>query len=705
MKKDIIKNEYINYSNYKADELIQINQYISEIKRGAFNCIANATGGAINLLISQTGSGKTHTIINILKEFNFKSIFIVPNATNVEQIMNEYDIPGAFGDICVDATMQSGNVVVMTWDKFSQLKDYDLSEYIAIVDEIHQTFNDMYRSDKINKVYDNLSKCKGRLDITATPNKLDFKAYNYIVEYKPTIQTDYKVKLYNKIDDTTILNIVNNSNKAAVFMDDTKYLEYIKASTIKKSEVLTSSRKDSSELYFNIVNNSCIGDIEVLLNTSVIVAGVNIKEPEITDIVVIGEKDISTIKQYVARFRNLKEVNVHIFNSKYNEGLSNTYEIEWRINEIINVTEKDIYGLNRINKNRSFIAQTLPITPFTLNSSFEFYYNGSEYKVNVPGIRNYCYMDYYRNADILSFKELLYEYFENIEVIQIEEASTNASKVFNKLLKVEKEEALKTIEEHKEIVVGVSEVLRGKISPKLDKYFRENRIDKDRIIEQIKDNNIPELLKVGNIKKLIDLYSKYIIDNEFTYELAWLLATKSQQARKQFIRQMNIQVFRKIENKYPELINNDLIENITFNIITSFLKPGLSFSEEHLEILLENLLNTHLKGVKMSLKEFRSIVNATFDIEVKQHRKGSFVSANSYLFIYNIVDFTDTPLEKMTRIYTIKGYKKIVDIVEEHQLSDISRKCLNNIINKRIKSIIESKEAQAILNVEKIFAS
>ena len=72
MKKDIIKNEHINYSNYKADELIQINQYISEIKRGAFNCIANATGGAINLLISQTGSGKTHTIINILKKFNFK---------------------------------------------------------------------------------------------------------------------------------------------------------------------------------------------------------------------------------------------------------------------------------------------------------------------------------------------------------------------------------------------------------------------------------------------------------------------------------------------------------------------------------------------------------------------------------------------------------------------------------------------------------
>ena len=64
------------------------------------------------------------------------------------------------------------------------------------------------------------------------------------------------------------------------------------------------------------MRDSSIGDYKGILNTSIIVAGVNIYDKDITDIIVIGEKDISTIKQYVARFRDLKEVNVHIFNRK-----------------------------------------------------------------------------------------------------------------------------------------------------------------------------------------------------------------------------------------------------------------------------------------------------------------------------------------------------------------------------------------------------
>ena len=47
-----------------------------------------------------------------------------------------------------------------------------------------------------------------------------------------------------------------------------------------------------------------------ICNTSVLMAGVNIYEPGITDIIIVEEKDIATIKQYVARFRDLKEVNV-----------------------------------------------------------------------------------------------------------------------------------------------------------------------------------------------------------------------------------------------------------------------------------------------------------------------------------------------------------------------------------------------------------
>ena len=69
------KNEHINYSNYKPSEIINIDKYISEHNRGIINSIAGSMSGETHLLISQTGSGKTYTILELLKEFKFKAIF------------------------------------------------------------------------------------------------------------------------------------------------------------------------------------------------------------------------------------------------------------------------------------------------------------------------------------------------------------------------------------------------------------------------------------------------------------------------------------------------------------------------------------------------------------------------------------------------------------------------------------------------------
>ena len=700
------KNEHINYSNYKVNDPILVKRYLGEQENGIINLLAGAQAGTTQLLIAPTGSGKTNSTINILKKLNIKSIFIVPNATNVEQIMKDYDIPGAYGDLSAEDQLTKGPVVAMTWDKFTQLKDIDLSEYIAIVDEIHQTFTDMYREKKIKGLYDMLPKCKGRVDITATPNKLDFGIYEFISEYKQEAQTKYKVKLYSNINDDLILDIINKSNKAAVLKNDTRDLELIKLKTDKKADVICSDTKDNSKTYFEIVNNSTMKDIDVLLNTSVIVAGVNIYEPNITDVIVIGIKDIATIKQYVARFRDLKEVNVHIFNNNYNQDISNTYEIEWRISQYINKMQERVDKFNEFNK-LDLCAQTLGFTAFKLENSNDYYYDeeSKEYKVNTIGIRNKCYMEYYKKADILSFKELLMEYFNDIEIIQTENVTCADKKNYNKYLKEVKKEAMNRISENIDIIVGANELIRNKTNSKLDKYFFENKLDKEKILEQLNEKDIPNLINIAKLTKTIDLYTTYVVKNSFSYGLSWALVNSSEQKRKQFIRQMNVQVMFKLQKQYPQIINNNKIENRIYNILMNFLKPGLSFTDEHLEILLEELLSTRLNGVNISKKEFRNIVNAIFLVDNKQHKKGSKVSAKSYIFINNIIDFTDTPLEKMTRVYTIKRHKKIADIAEDHQLSEIDAKVLKSIIDKRYKNIINSNEAQELLNIEQIFAS
>ena len=76
----------------------------------------------------------------------------------------------------------------------------------------------------------------------------------------------------------------------------------------------------------------------------------------------------------------------------------------------------------------------MELTPIKLNNSNDYYWSKEEYKyiVNEIGIRNSCYTRYYTKADIHSFKVLLGEYFDNIEILEIKEANNIARKIKQK---------------------------------------------------------------------------------------------------------------------------------------------------------------------------------------------------------------------------------------------------------------------------------
>ena len=305
--------ETTNYSYYKANNTVQVKKYISENDTLILPLIIRALQGDKSLLVAPTGCGKTYSIIENLKKAGIKAIFVVPNAFNVEQIQKEYGIKGAWGEISINSVLDTEDLICLTWDKFIQINKEIVKDYIVILDEVHQTLIDTFRMTKINKLYENLENARGEIHITATPNKLDFSQYNYILEYQQEVQTKYNVFLYDKIDDITILNIIANSTKFALFKDDKKYLDYIKDSIYdRKVEVITSDTRDFSNAYKEIVESSTINNIDAICNTRVLAAGVNIHDQDITDIIIVNEKDIATIKQYVARFRDLKEVNIHI---------------------------------------------------------------------------------------------------------------------------------------------------------------------------------------------------------------------------------------------------------------------------------------------------------------------------------------------------------------------------------------------------------
>ena len=685
--------ETINYSIYNSNISIDIDKYISEHETILMTMLTRSLQGETNLLIAPTGSGKTYSIINMLKRVDdlgeIKSIFIVPNSINVEQIKIEYKIPGAWGDIPVLPELEKGNVVVMTWDKFIQLDESILKDYIVVLDEVHQTYIEMFRLKKINKLYENLATAKGQIHITATPNKLNFNNYDFILEYKQNNQTKYNVKLYNKVCDDTIRNIIENSKKFALLKDDTNYLNFIKEnSPNKKIDVITSNTRNLSKAYKEIVTKSTIKKFDGICNTSVLMAGVNIYEPGITDIIIVGEKDIATIKQYVARFRDLKEVNVHIFNLYKEE--SNVYDLDWLIEKRLEEVNLDMDYFNRKNHVESFVESALDISPIRLNTSQEYYWNGESYKyiVNEVGIRNTCYTRYYNKADIQSFRVLLQEYFSEIEIVPLNETDNIARKIYNQISKEEKEAALALLEKEKSILVGAVEIISDKITSKTEKYLNNTGFNIDDLKKELENKNIDKYIQIGNIAKIINLYTKYVIENRYNYNLAWCVANKGNRARGKFFNQLNNIVYREIEKEYPNLMRYIKIEDKLYNFIVKMFTPGISYTEEHLKEFTE-AVEIAMPGVKITTNKLGELLAQIYSIDVKEVRS---VPPIDFLFnkIYNPIHGTN---KKKFRIYTVKGFLTLEDVIEQNKLDELSLKVLKNLLSERIREIeLDAKE-------------
>lgn len=683
-----------NYSSYRADSIIDVDKYISENLKGIRQAIECTTEGENVLMVAPTGSGKTYSIINTLKELDIKALFIFPNSANVQQAIVEYNIAGAYDKIPTKHALKDNNLVAMTWDKTEQLLNEDLSEYIIVIDEIHQTYTDAFRSKAIKSLNNITNKCRGRLDITATPSKLEFEIYNKVIEYKQNIQTEYKVKLYDKINIGKVIEILNNSNNAMLLKDSISTLNYISKKVNKKSGVVISDTKDTSKLYDRIVSYSDMEGYEVLLNTSVITAGVNINNPNVTDIIVIGEKDIGKIKQYVARVRGAKSINVHIFNSyKTTNEDSNVYSVEWCINENIKDVEslKDIY--NKASKrDLPFKAIGIDISPINIkNIDSNIYYDKKDmsYKTDKLYIKSNAYNNYYQTRTIDSFKVLLEEYFNKIEIVETEKEAEKVEeeiKEHEEAIKEFKRSAIEQLEGHKKYLVGYSEIKKSMTSSNLLKYHHDMGIDNNICLKHYMEHDLYSLIINNNCRKTIDLFSDFVLDNNYSIDLSWKLATMSDEKRNLFFEQINTTIYRKINGKYANsLINDDNIGTYTYNYINFNFGVGTSYTKEHLEALTVDLQTFLATKKKLTIKKISLILQSIFVIECKRFRG---VTGLPYKYYKNILPNPVTD-KKMIRVYTIKGHITIEDIKRELGLMD-NDLSIEHLVEARINKLLNT---------------
>lgn len=697
----IATDEIINHAKYEANKIININKYISEFNSGVINAIAGAKGGETHLLIAPTGSGKTYSIINTLKQFDYKAIFILPNSANVEQAMHEYDIQGAYDNLCPLNAINNGNVVVMTWDKVSKLTEADLSDHIIIIDEIHQTYTDTYRKKAIKGLYDVCKKFKGRIDITATPNKLNFEIYDYITEYKQNSQIKYNVKLYNGTDTKAIIDILNKSNNGAFLMNDTKELKYISCMLNKKSDVITADTKVNSKLYDEIMTKSHMGDFEALLNTTTIVAGVNIKNPNISDIILVGIKDIGTIKQYVARFRELETVNVHIFNDYKEE--CKIYDVEWLVSENIKKASilKDAYNLV-CNGNTEFSTLGLNINPINLDTNIYFNKNTNSYEVDTIYIKSQVYKKYYNSRTLENFKYLLEEYFNDIEIIydlKICEETLKDKTMYKHDLKKAKEEAISELEKHKNILVGYDEIKKNKRSYKLMEYQSANQLSMDQVQKEYLKHGIHDLILNNSLKSMINLYSKYVLDNQFSTDLAWTLAKRKN--NKKIFAQINTIIYDELKQEFPNAFKNDYsLEVRIYEWLINEFKEGMSYTQEHLEHLSEALKITFGDNWSLSTKKISSLLNQIYNID--RVKINLSVADKNYNFYKNILPGSATT-KKRIDAYTIKSRIELSDIKKELAVTSSDFSLEYSIQKRKTKILNQLDKTEKEILLEGVF--
>lgn len=468
-------------------------------------------------------------------------------------------------------------------------------------------------------------------------------------------------------------------------MNDTKELKYISCMLNKKSDVITADTKENSKLYEEIMTKSHMGDFEALLNTTTIVAGVNIKNPNISDIILVGIKDIGTIKQYVARFRELETVNVHIFNDYKDE--CKIDDIERLVSENIKKARilKDAYNL-ACNGNSEFSTLGLNINPINLDTNIYFNKDTNSYEVDSLYIKSQVYKKYYNSRTLENFKYLLEEYFNDIEIIydlKICEETLKDKTMYKHDLKKAKEEAISELEKHKNILVGYDEIKKNKRSYKLMEYQSANQLSMDQVQKEYLKHGIHDLILNNSLKSIINLYSKYVLDNQFSTDLAWALAKRKN--NKKIFAQINTIIYDELKQEFPNAFRNDYsLEVRIYEWLINEFKEGMSYTQEHLEHLSEALKITFGDNWSLSTDKIGKILNQIYNID--RVKINLSVAVKNNLFYKNILPKSATT-KKRIDAYTIKSRIELSDIKKELAVtsSDFS---LEYSIHKRKTKIL-----------------
>jgi len=340
---EIIKNDYITNQLRKQkikDKVVRVKQegrHIESIKSIIDDNLSAWDKNKI-LLIADTGMGKTWSILHDYHHMGSKVCFILPNTANVQQIEQQYaklNLQCLYGGS--KKYHESKGMVVTTWDSLRKVPIKKVFD-IIFQDEIHTQLQAMsYRSEAIADMQHKINNAITVVDVTATPNFLDFPSYNKIIRIEKVDKRDaipVTIEISDcakKFSEDIIRKIIKKkqlkNNKFLVLRQNKTWLSNVGEElkfeeAVKKYEddlqdfditYLSSFIKKDNPVYNEIIDTGLMTS-DVLVHTDIFSTGINIENEETFNLFIVDIKDATLIKQYIARFRNAVKVNVTIYN-------------------------------------------------------------------------------------------------------------------------------------------------------------------------------------------------------------------------------------------------------------------------------------------------------------------------------------------------------------------------------------------------------
>lgn len=693
---DETKLEVLNYATFKVDKEIKIKKYISEDITEFEQAYIDAYEGKDVLAISPTGSGKAYSSNQIVKKHNMPILNLLPNASITNQQENEYQIMSAYGKIKEDATksleycLEKSKIVGATWNKLSDLSRNEamlkanmakLNERVLSLDEAHEQFSNGFRADRAEDI-NKLSQSgifKGTISMTGTPNRLDFSKYDKIIKYVSDDNIDYKVFVYDTVSNDFIINEINNNVKGrfAIFEDNVTNLTYLDSQINAKTDVVYAENKEESQVYKNIMNRGTLGKYKGVLHTSTMLAGVNIKDKDVTDVFITGTKDPAKIKQICARYREVKELNIHIFN-KYPKVQSDFCYIESRIEYITKRRYEEVLKLNQdiIELGLDYVVGANECHIKDGDETIYFDKATSRYRVNEVAIRTKQYDSYYEQRSRNQFEVLLKEYFTNVNIVNlnVEKENKEEKAQFIEKMEAEAKAIIDSLEPYKDVLVLCNRICKGlKLTKDQEIYLLNNGLNVEDLRTTYNTLGIDKLLDNLLFKTHNILYTDLVTDRHFDKALAWSLASLTESEVKKLdgkIKMLNYLYER--EHNYDNMMTKAkmLIEHQRVEYILSLDLENTWLNKEHFELILNDYKKFNSRDIKVKSVHLKSIIEDMYNIV----RSNATPDSNFYNDL--VPDFKG---KKKIKAYNCKEKTTLADVANQLNV-DTDNKTLNDLV-------------------------